>query len=132
MVTIILVLGQTTLTMIFLRLPHVIHKLAIFLEPLEKSSILLLRHYRCCSCQPLLIVPLAESHPMWLKEQIRHIGELGLTVNLSEMDVHISQLENPELRPLPQTQIYHDLVAAAIGNLLVVSFIVVVCCCLFL
>eukprot|EP00527_Entomoneis_sp_CCMP2396_P006252 CAMPEP_0198149574 /NCGR_PEP_ID=MMETSP1443-20131203/47236_1 /TAXON_ID=186043 /ORGANISM="Entomoneis sp., Strain CCMP2396" /LENGTH=490 /DNA_ID=CAMNT_0043814657 /DNA_START=53 /DNA_END=1525 /DNA_ORIENTATION=- len=54
--------------------------------------------------------------PRQLKEQIRRIGDLGLTVNLSEMDVRVSQLENPELRPLAQTQIYHDLVAAAISE----------------
>mmetsp|Transcript_25868 Transcript_25868/g.59543 ORF Transcript_25868/g.59543 Transcript_25868/m.59543 type:complete len:219 (+) Transcript_25868:276-932(+) len=54
--------------------------------------------------------------PRQLKEQIRRLGNLGLTVNLSEMDVRVSQLENPEFRPMAQKQIYHDLVAAAVSE----------------
>lgn len=54
--------------------------------------------------------------PRQLKEQIRRLGELGLSVNLSELDVRVSQLENVELRSNAQTQIYHDLVAAAISE----------------
>ena len=53
--------------------------------------------------------------PRQLKEQIRRIGELGLTVNLSELDVRVSQLD-AGLRSAAQTQIYHDLVAAAISE----------------
>ena len=34
--------------------------------------------------------------PRQVKEQIRRIGKMGLPANLSEMDVGVSQLENPE------------------------------------
>ena len=53
--------------------------------------------------------------PRQVKEQIRRIGQLGLTVNLSELDVRVSQLD-VGLRASAQTQIYHDLVAAAISE----------------
>lgn len=52
--------------------------------------------------------------PRQLKEQIRRIGDLGLSVNISELDVRVSQLQNPDFRAMAQTQIYHDLVAAAL------------------
>ena len=54
--------------------------------------------------------------PRQLKAQIHRLGELGLTVNLSEMDVRVSQLSQQELRPVAQSQIYHDMVAAALSE----------------
>jgi Glycosyl hydrolase family 10 len=41
------------------------------------------------------------------------LGKLGLTVNISEMDVRVSRLPE-ELRQTAQKQIYHDIVAAAL------------------
>jgi len=65
--------------------------------------------------------------PRMVKEQIRRIGDLGLKVNISEMDVRVSRLEevmmdgddgNGEgvvgVRDLAQRQIYHDILAAAL------------------
>ena len=51
--------------------------------------------------------------PRMVKEQIRRLGELGLSVNISEMDVRVSRLP-PNLRQVAQKQIYHDIVAAAL------------------
>lgn len=53
--------------------------------------------------------------PRMLQKQIRRLGDLGLTVNLSEMDVRVSQLDAP-LRNTAQRQIYHDLCAAALSE----------------
>jgi endo-1,4-beta-xylanase len=53
--------------------------------------------------------------PRMIKEQIRRLGNLGLTVNLSEMDVRISQLP-PNIQQLAQRQIYHDILAAALSE----------------
>ncbi len=52
--------------------------------------------------------------PFQVKKQIRRIGELGLKVNISEMDVRVSKLTSAELRTKAQCQIYHDIVAAAL------------------
>ena len=51
--------------------------------------------------------------PRMIKQQIRRLGNLGLRVNLSEMDVRVSKLP-PELRQTAQRQIYHDVLAAAL------------------
>lgn len=53
--------------------------------------------------------------PYHVKRQIRRLGELGLSVNLSELDVRVSQLA-PEVRSVAQTSVYHDLVAAALSE----------------
>jgi endo-1,4-beta-xylanase len=53
--------------------------------------------------------------PRQLKAQIRRLGDLGLSVNLSELDVRVSQLPS-ELRTDAQTALYHDLVAAALSE----------------
>lgn len=53
--------------------------------------------------------------PLQVKDQIRRIGELGLKVNISEMDVRVSKLEgSTELKTMAQKQIYHDIIAAAL------------------
>jgi endo-1,4-beta-xylanase len=53
--------------------------------------------------------------PHQVKKQIRRIGELGLKVNISEMDVRISKL--PEnVRERAQTEIYHDILSAALSE----------------
>lgn len=53
--------------------------------------------------------------PRKVKEQIRRLGDLGLKVNISEMDVRVSKL--PEnLQQVAQRQIYHDIVAAALSE----------------
>lgn len=54
--------------------------------------------------------------PRMLKQQIRRLGELGLSVNLSELDVRTSQLDNPVLETVAQKQIYHDLIVAALSE----------------
>lgn len=51
--------------------------------------------------------------PRMVKNQIHRLGNLGLKVNISEMDVRVSQLP-PNLRQLAQRQIYHDILAAAL------------------
>jgi len=51
--------------------------------------------------------------PRMVKNQIHRLGGLGLSVNISEMDVRVSQLE-PDLREVAQKQIYHDIIAAAL------------------
>jgi hypothetical protein len=48
-----------------------------------------------------------------VKNQIHRLGNLGLTVNISEMDVRVSQLPTT-LRPIAQRQIYRDIIAAAL------------------
>lgn len=57
--------------------------------------------------------------PAMVKRQIRRIGELGLKVNISEMDVRISKLPasaDDELKSAAQTQIYHDILSAALSE----------------
>lgn len=54
--------------------------------------------------------------PRMLKKQIRRLGKLGLTVNISEMDVRVSKLQPTELRDIAQRQVYYDLIAAAISE----------------
>jgi endo-1,4-beta-xylanase len=51
--------------------------------------------------------------PRMVKNQIHRLGKLGLTVNISEMDVRVSQLP-PNLRQIAQRQIYRDILAAAL------------------
>ena len=51
--------------------------------------------------------------PRMVKNQIHRLGKLGLKVNISEMDVRVSQLA-PDLRQIAQRQIYHDIIAAAL------------------
>lgn len=51
--------------------------------------------------------------PRMVKNQIHRLGNLGLKVNISEMDVRVSQLA-PNLREIAQRQIYHDIIAAAL------------------
>jgi endo-1,4-beta-xylanase len=53
--------------------------------------------------------------PHQVKRQIRRLGNLGLSVNLSELDVRVSQLA-PEHRAPAQAAIYHDVVAAALSE----------------
>jgi len=51
--------------------------------------------------------------PSMVRNQIRRIGDLGLKVNISELDVRVSKLP-PNLQQLAQKQIYHDIIAAAL------------------
>lgn len=51
--------------------------------------------------------------PRMVKNQIHRLGQLGLKVNISELDVRVSQLP-PNLRQIAQRQIFHDIVAAAL------------------
>ncbi|GKY99631.1 hypothetical protein MPSEU_000917200 [Mayamaea pseudoterrestris] len=53
--------------------------------------------------------------PRMVKQQIRRLGKLGLSVNISEMDVRVSQLP-AELREQAQKQVYHDIIAAALSE----------------
>jgi len=53
--------------------------------------------------------------PWAVKQQIRRLGDLGLSVNISEMDVRVSKLP-PNVRQIAQRQIYHDIVAAALSE----------------
>lgn len=52
--------------------------------------------------------------PYQVKQQIHRLGELGLSVNISEMDVRVSRL--PSLKEQAQCQIYHDILAAALSE----------------
>lgn len=54
--------------------------------------------------------------PFQVKQQIHRLGELGLTVNISEMDVRVSKLPDASLRDVAQRQIYHDILAAAVSE----------------
>lgn len=59
--------------------------------------------------------------PAMVKRQIRRIGELGLKVNISEMDVRISKLpsldpESISMKTTAQTQIYRDILSAALSE----------------
>ena len=59
--------------------------------------------------------------PRSVKEQIRRIGNLGLKVNISELDVRAvgisSNSNNPgKMRVKAQSQIYHDILAAALSE----------------
>jgi endo-1,4-beta-xylanase len=55
--------------------------------------------------------------PLQVKNQIRRIGDLGLKVNISEMDVRVSKLKaSAEVKTLAQRQIYHDIIAAALSE----------------
>ena len=61
--------------------------------------------------------------PPAVKQQIHRLGKLGLTVNISEMDVRVSKLpDDPQLRDLAQRQIYHDILAAALSERRVGTF----------
>lgn len=51
--------------------------------------------------------------PRRVKEQIARLGKLGLTVNISEMDVRVTKLP-PDVRQVAHYQIYHDILAAAL------------------
>ena len=51
--------------------------------------------------------------PRMVKNQIHRLGTLGLAVNISEMDVRVSQLP-PSLQQIAQRQIYRDIIAAAL------------------
>lgn len=51
--------------------------------------------------------------PRMIKNQIHRLGKLGLSVNISEMDVRVSQLP-ANLRQIAQRQIYHDVISAAL------------------
>ncbi|CAB9501056.1 Probable endo-1,4-beta-xylanase C [Seminavis robusta] len=53
--------------------------------------------------------------PRMVQQQIHRLGELGLRVNISEMDVRVSKLA-PNLRQIAQRQIYHDILAAALSE----------------
>mmetsp|Transcript_34972 Transcript_34972/g.52824 ORF Transcript_34972/g.52824 Transcript_34972/m.52824 type:complete len:461 (+) Transcript_34972:25-1407(+) len=53
--------------------------------------------------------------PRMVKNQIRRIGDLGLKVNISEMDVRVSKLP-PNLRQIAQRQIYRDILMAALSE----------------
>eukprot|EP00590_Aulacoseira_subarctica_P002012 CAMPEP_0172433592 /NCGR_PEP_ID=MMETSP1064-20121228/68901_1 /TAXON_ID=202472 /ORGANISM="Aulacoseira subarctica , Strain CCAP 1002/5" /LENGTH=822 /DNA_ID=CAMNT_0013181615 /DNA_START=43 /DNA_END=2511 /DNA_ORIENTATION=- len=52
--------------------------------------------------------------PRSVKAQIRRLGNLGLRVNLSEMDVRVGNISSKELQQTAQRQIYHDIIAAAL------------------
>lgn len=53
--------------------------------------------------------------PRQVKNQIHRLGELGLKVNISELDVRVSKLDaSPEVKTAAQKQIYHDIIAAAL------------------
>ncbi|KAL7553765.1 hypothetical protein ACHAWF_017094 [Thalassiosira exigua] len=55
--------------------------------------------------------------PSMVKRQIRRIGELGLKVNISEMDVRVSKLPpDASLRDRAQREIYRDVLAAALSE----------------
>ena len=55
--------------------------------------------------------------PSMVRNQIRRLGQLGLKVNLSELDVRISKLPpDSDLRRSAQVAIYRDLVAAALAE----------------
>lgn len=51
--------------------------------------------------------------PYSVKQQIRRIGDLGLKVHFSELDVRVSKLPS-HLRHIAQRQIYHDIIASAL------------------
>lgn len=66
--------------------------------------------------------------PAMVKRQIRRIGDLGLMVNISEMDVRVSKLPagagndcddnevEMDVRTVAQTQIYRDILSAALSE----------------
>ena len=57
--------------------------------------------------------------PAMVKRQIRRIGDLGLKVNISEMDVRVSKLPSSSSsadRSAAQTQIYQDILSAALSE----------------
>ena len=57
--------------------------------------------------------------PAMVKRQIRRIGELGLKVNISEMDVRVSKLPKQDLdniKHTAQAQIYRDILSAALSE----------------
>lgn len=51
--------------------------------------------------------------PRMVKNQINRLGKLGISVNISEMDVRVSKLP-PNLRQIAQRQIFRDIIAAAL------------------
>ncbi len=52
--------------------------------------------------------------PRSVKAQIRRLGDLGLRVNLSEMDVRIGKILPQSVQLSAQRQIYHDIIASAL------------------
>ena len=54
--------------------------------------------------------------PRSVKDQIRRIGNLGLKVNISELDVRATGISCPEMRKKARSQIYHDILAAALSE----------------
>lgn len=55
-------------------------------------------------------------HPCYVL-LLHRIGELGLKVNISEMDVRVSKLDaSSEVKTMAQKQIYHDIIAAALSE----------------
>ncbi|KAL3785538.1 hypothetical protein ACHAWO_013314 [Cyclotella atomus] len=59
--------------------------------------------------------------PAMVKRQIRRIGDLGLKVNISEMDVRVSKLPSSgsdatAMKIAAQTQIYRDILSAALSE----------------
>jgi endo-1,4-beta-xylanase len=54
--------------------------------------------------------------PSMVKRQIRRIGELGLKVNISEMDVRVSKSKDGVNRDAAQTCIYRDILSAALSE----------------
>jgi endo-1,4-beta-xylanase len=54
--------------------------------------------------------------PRQVKQQIHRLGKLGLVVHFSEMDVRVGTFDTPALRDAAQTQIYHDIIAAALSE----------------
>ena len=55
--------------------------------------------------------------PRQVKQQIHRLGQqLGLVVHFSEVDVRVGTLEDATKRHAAQTQIYHDILAAALSE----------------
>jgi endo-1,4-beta-xylanase len=54
--------------------------------------------------------------PSMVGRQIRRIGELGLKVNISEMDVRVSRTREGANRDMAQACIYRDILAAALSE----------------
>ena len=55
--------------------------------------------------------------PSMVKRQIRRIGDLGLKVNISEMDVRVTKLPaDASLRERAQMEIYRDILTAALSE----------------
>ena len=54
--------------------------------------------------------------PSAVKSQIKRLGELGLRVNISEMDVRVSKLPVNEIKSRAQCEIYRDIISAALSE----------------